>query len=189
MHMRFLQSRGFSLIEVMVALIVLSVGLLGVAKMQALSLSSTTISNKRSMAAIEAASLAAAMHVNRGYWNAADAAAAKIAVAGTTVSVTSGAPNLAAMLAGVVPACTSIVTPCPVTNMAAYDLQNWALALQGLLPNDAALISCGAAPVTCTINIQWTENAIAINNQEAQALAAGPTAAIQNPSYTLYVQP
>ena len=111
MHMRFLQSRGFSLIEVMVALIVLSVGLLGVAKMQALSLSSTTISNKRSMAAIEAASLAAAMHVNRGYWNAADAAAAKIAVAGTTVSVTSGAPNLAAMLAGVVPACTSIVTP------------------------------------------------------------------------------
>ncbi len=61
-------SQGFSLVEVMVALVVLSIGLLGIAKMQALSLSSTTIASMRSLAALEASSLAAAMHENRGYW-------------------------------------------------------------------------------------------------------------------------
>src|ERR1700730_15922206 len=63
-HMR--PQRGFTLIEVMVAVIVLSAGLRGVAKMQALALSSTNVANVRSIAAIEAASLAATMHENRG---------------------------------------------------------------------------------------------------------------------------
>src|SRR5689334_6960443 len=60
--------RGFSLIEVMVAVIVICVGLLGIAKMQALALSNTTTARMRSLAALEAASLAAAMHSNRQYW-------------------------------------------------------------------------------------------------------------------------
>ena len=40
---------GFSLIEVMVALIIVSVGLLGIAKMQALAYASTGIAGKRSL--------------------------------------------------------------------------------------------------------------------------------------------
>ena len=46
---------GFSLVEVMVALIVVSVGLLGLAKMEAVALASTTVAGNRSLAAIEAA--------------------------------------------------------------------------------------------------------------------------------------
>jgi type IV pilus assembly protein PilV len=189
MHMkRMSQSQGFSLIEVMVALIVLSVGLLGIAKMQALSLSSTSIANKRSLAAIEAAALAAAMHENRGYWTSGDPFNATINVAGSTVSVVAGAgANLATSLAAG-PDCLSPAGPCSVTDVAAYDLKNWANALPSLLPNDTVAINCGASPVSCTINITWNENAVAINKQEAAA-AAGATAAIQNPSYTLYVQP
>jgi prepilin-type N-terminal cleavage/methylation domain-containing protein len=57
--------RGFSLIEVMVALIIIAVGMLGIAKMQALALSTTESSGVRSLVAIEAASLAATMHTNR----------------------------------------------------------------------------------------------------------------------------
>src|SRR5580700_12341596 len=60
--------RGFSLIEVMVALIIIAVGMLGIAKMQALALSTTESSGVRSLVAIEAASLAASMHANRDYW-------------------------------------------------------------------------------------------------------------------------
>ncbi len=59
---------GFSLIEVMVALIIIAVGMLGIAKMQALALSTTQSSGTRSLVAIEAASLAASMHANRDYW-------------------------------------------------------------------------------------------------------------------------
>src|ERR1700678_4179404 len=62
------RSEGFSLVEVMVALVVCCVGLLGLAKMEALSISSTGIAGARSLAAIEASSLAAAMHADRGYW-------------------------------------------------------------------------------------------------------------------------
>ena len=54
--------RGFSLVEVMVAVIVICVGLLGIAKMQALALSNTTTSRLRALAAIEAAGLASAMN-------------------------------------------------------------------------------------------------------------------------------
>ena len=62
------RARGFSLIEVMVALIIIAVGMLGIAKMQALALSTTESSGTRSLVAIEAASLAASMHADRDYW-------------------------------------------------------------------------------------------------------------------------
>lgn len=179
-------SRGFSLLEVMVALVVLSIGLLGILKLEAAAVSSTTVAAKRSLAALEAASLAASMHANRGYWTGFDASAAVINVTGTTFAVT-GAPNLNASLAAS-PNCASTVTFCAVSDMAAYDLIQWAtFSMVPLLGNYTALISCGVVtPVSCSINITWTESAVAINTQEA---AAGQSAALQNPSYTLYVEP
>ncbi len=183
--------RGFSLIEVMVALIVLSVGLLGVARMQSLALSSTSVASQRSMAAIEAESLAAAMHENRGYWTNSDPALATIKLQGTTISVTSGAPLLSA--AGT-PNCKSTTTPCTPTQMAAFDLQQWATDLNGVLPGTQATITCGnVTPVSCLINIVWAETVGAANAQQAtvqQAVqAASQTSSVQNSSYTLYVQP
>jgi type IV pilus assembly protein PilV len=182
-------SRGFSLLEVMVALCVLCVGLLGVLKLEAASVSSTAVAAKRSLAALEAASLAASMHVNRGYWTNGDAQNAIITVQGTTAVATQGAPNLANSLAAA-PACTSPVTPCAVTDMAAYDLAQWAAALQPLVPNYTAVVTCGnVTPVSCTINIVWSENAVAINTQAATQQALNPNATFENPSYTLYVEP
>jgi len=180
-------SRGFSLIEVMVALVVLSIGLLGVAKMEALSLSSTTVASMRSLAAIQASSLAASMHENRGYWTKADPSSATIKAQGATVTVTAGAPLLAASLAAP-PNCNVWATPCSVADTAAFDLQQWANALQGLLPNDTATIACnGLTPIACTVNITWSENAVAVNAQAAAA--ANSAAQFQLPSYTLYVEP
>ena len=62
--------RGFSLVEVMVALVICSIGLLGLAKLEALALSSTGVASGRALASLEASSLAAAMHANPGYWAA-----------------------------------------------------------------------------------------------------------------------
>jgi type IV pilus assembly protein PilV len=190
-------ARGFSLIEVMIAVLVVSLGLLGVAKLEAVSYSSTTVANKRSLAAFEAASLAAAMHVNRGYWTNTDPAGANITLQGTAFTVVAGAANLAASLGTVVPAipgpgtCTSpATTPCAVTDLAAYDLMNWAASLNAVLPNDTAAIACGAlTPISCTITINWGESSVATNSAEAAQQVADPTAAFETPTYTLYVQP
>src|SRR5271169_198769 len=64
------RSAGFTLIEIMVALIVTSIGLLGIAKLQALAYASTGSAAVRSLVALQAAGLAASMHVNRSYWAA-----------------------------------------------------------------------------------------------------------------------
>lgn len=176
------RAQGFSLVEVLIALIVLSVGLLGIAKMEALALSSTTVSSRRALAAIEAASLADAMHVNRGYW-AANAAAVDITLSGTTVTNPPATPPAAC-------------APCSSAALAAYDLQNWANDLKQMLPNYQATVQCNSStPVECSIQLQWSEQAVGMNNNQAQATSTpasetgGTSAAIQNPTYTLYVEP
>jgi type IV pilus assembly protein PilV len=182
---------GFSMIEVLVALIVVSIGLLGIAKMQAIAYSSTGVASKRSLAAIEAASLASSMHANRGYWSVPGIAALNTTVTGTAIA--SSDPGLSGggncTIGGTI--------PCTPNQLAAYDMQSWAAALQALLPNDQATIVCQSTaaptPVTCTVTITWTENLVAVNTQEAtaanQAVAANSPAALQLPSYTLYIEP
>jgi type IV pilus assembly protein PilV len=173
--------QGFTLIEVMVALIVLSVGLLGIVKLESAAISSTTVAAKRSLAALEGDSLAAMMHVNRGYWASPDPAGGKITVTGTTVTVVTGAALLATSVAGAT-ACNAnvLLGACGVSDMAAFDLKSWATALNGLLPNYTATISCAGAIVSCTINMTWSENAVAVS---------GATTAYAPPSYSLYVEP
>src|SRR5205823_13897665 len=83
------RSRGFSLVEVMVAVIVICVGLLGIAKLQALSLSNTTTSRLRALAAIQVASVAAAMHSNRQYWG--NTPPDTVTVTATAITSTDGA--------------------------------------------------------------------------------------------------
>jgi type IV pilus assembly protein PilV len=170
---RLIDHRGFSLVEVLVALIVMSVGLLGIAKMQAVALSSTSVASQRSLASLEAAGLGATMHANRGYWSTGP----KITVQGGTVTP----------LPGAVADCSAV--SCVPANMATYDLLQWAQSLQteALLPNYVATIDCTGAttPRSCTINIKWSEKSVALNTQGK----ADDTAAINKPDYELYVEP
>lgn len=180
---------GFSLIEVMVALIVCSVGLLGLAKMTSLSLASEDVAGTRTMAALEASSLAAMMHADRGYWSGASATTNAVITwnAGATpATVTVTDANLVAA-AGLV--CT-VEAPCTPTQTAAYDVAQWGSTLNSLLPGYTATLICTqpvtTGPVTCTITINWVERAVALDANQATQLAAHQLAA---PSYTLNVQP
>ena len=183
---QFSNARGFSLIEVMVAVVVVSIGLLGLAKMESLAIASTTVAGARSVAALQASSLAAAMHGDRAYWAAGTAPAVVTAsITGAGIVITD--PTNALSTVGA-PCLTAGATSCTPTQMAAYDFQNWTQALQTQLPSSLATIACTniigvPAPVTCTIQIQWSENAVAMNDQQTQigALAA--------PTYVMYVQP
>ncbi len=190
MKLRNTQARaaGFTIIEVMVALIVISVGLLGIAKMQALAISSTGVSRMRSLAAIEAASLASSMHVNRTYW-ASTSLTQPITVTGTSAT-TSDAKLTTAL--GTVPTSGAYCTPangapCDAATMAATDLHAWANELNTMLPGSTATITCSTvAPLSCTILIKWTESAVSLNKQ---AGAPSSTAGFLTPDYTLIVQP
>lgn len=172
--------RGFSLLEVMIALIVISVGLLGIAKMHALAYASTSTASLRSLAAIEAASLASMMRANRAYW-ANGSAPPVITINGTTISD----PTLAATATSATYCMKGATAPCNAATLAAFDLHRWAAALTALLPGPTASIACPvvAPPISCTIQINWAEKIVAVNGQGQ----AGP--AMAPPTYTLYVEP
>lgn len=180
-------SAGFSLIEVLVALIVISVGLLGIAGLQALSLSSTGDASTRSLVAIEAVSLGTAMRANRGFWSLG--LNNTVTVTGTTIS------DATLSASGVNCQQTGGATPCATSVMAAYDLQQWAAAMNQLVPNATTTINCPktTVPITCTIQVTWTERIVSANAQEASRAAAATSAGqpdtFQTPTYTLYVQP
>ena len=183
------RSAGFSLIEVMVALAVCAVGLLGLAKMESLALSSTNVAGSRSIAAIMASSLGAAMHGNQGYW------AAGLAPANFTVQYSGTAPVITgSTVLATTTNSTTCTTPgtgaCSPALMAAFDVQDWGTALSKVLPGYLATVNCstGGFPVTCTIVIQWTENAVAANSAQTNMSNFGTTAAL-SPTYTLFVQP
>jgi type IV pilus assembly protein PilV len=185
------RSRGFSLVEVMVAVIVICVGMLGIAKMQALSVSNTTTARLRSLAAIEAASLASAMHSNRQYW-ANTVLPFNVALNAGVITSSDGALAVQATAdQATVPDNVCFGVQCAALPLAAFDVARWSTNLTGLLPNPAANISCPAtpgivAPPSCTITISWSEKAVAINQQETTAAA---NAQFQVPTYTLYVEP
>jgi type IV pilus assembly protein PilV len=192
--------RGFSLVEVMVAIVVICVGLLGIAKLQALSLSNTNTARLRSLAALEAASLASAMHSNREYWASTPptsvvvtsnpAPAPPTIVSSDAAMGATATADLGAAFPALPQACVGNAASGPVClapNLAAFDLAWWLTSLNSLLPNPGATINCSnAAPAACTIQITWTESAVAMNSQETNAPNAQQ---FQTPTYTLYVEP
>jgi type IV pilus assembly protein PilV len=166
----------------MVSLVVIAVGLLGIAKMEALAYASTGVASARSLAAIQAESLGAIMHADRAYW-ASGAASGSFTVSPTAITNVTASTPLTTVVT-----CTStsaIPAQCTPALLAAWDVQQWQSALTNLLPNYLATVNC-TAPVTesvnCTIQITWSENSVAINTQGQGTIGSGP-------SYTLYVQP
>jgi type IV pilus assembly protein PilV len=190
---------GFTLLEVMVALVVTAIGLLGIAKIQALAYASTGTASMRSLVAIQASGLAASMHADRTYWSKGSAPPV-ITITGTG----SGAnftidDNYLNTTANTATFCQSggAGAPCTPAKMASYDLRTWATALNGVLGhlNPVTVISCPVVvPVTCTIQVTWNERAVSINSQGAAntQVATSATAAGSgtfNPTYLLYVEP
>jgi type IV pilus assembly protein PilV len=172
-------ARGFSLVEVLVSLVVISVGMLGIAKMHALAYASTATASMRSLAAIEASSLASSIHVNRAYW-----ATTPVTVTVTTTTVTSNEGTLTTAL-GQTPNCKTAGSPCTAAQMAAFDLQSWANSFSSALPNAAAQITCPPPPptvITCNIQLSWNEKVVAIKN-------AATTSVQSSTSYQQFVEP
>jgi type IV pilus assembly protein PilV len=175
----YIRTWGFTLMEVLVALVVISVGLIGIAAMQASAIASTHSSQSESLAAIEARSMADAMQANLGYWTtlAPPSFTVSAPAAGSSIGTVSDAA-----LASQTTNCNT--TACNATQLAGYDLQKWGWQLNTQVPGASAQFACTiASPSICTITVSWPQKATAALNSGTQSNATPTTL-----SYTLVNQ-
>ncbi len=144
----FSRQRGFTLLEVMIAVIIFSVGLLGVAGLMVLSMRTNHSAFLRTQASFLAESMAERMRTNLGYIDQYNGT-----YSGT---VTAAGTNCA-------------TTACTPRQLAAYDRQIWNQQLIDHLPAPTAVINCDDRPPDagyagiqpyaglCRMTIAWTE--------------------------------
>ena len=179
-HHRPGQAAGFSMVEVLVALLVTSIGLLGLAGMQALAVANAQTARTRSIAALQASSLAAAMHGNRTFWTFGSAPAG-FSTNGATITDVSGTlrsqPVVQCFVAG---ACTPL-------QLANFDVQTWTNSINQLLPGAGSSMACSTNTTlafSCVLTINWTEHYVAGATAQANSTATGGAR-----SYSLYIEP
>lgn len=133
--------RGATMLEALVALMVLALGVLGLARLQVATLMEARTANARSVAIHAASDLLDRMQVNR--------AARLTAVAfGDYVSPW-------AMPA--VPASNCLEAPCSSTQMAAYDIWQWKQSLAQQLPGgDATVFRSDTDPTQLGVLLAWS---------------------------------
>ena len=186
--------RGFSILEVLIALLVLMFGVLGMIGMQTMAINNTEIGRYTSRAAIEAASIGAAMKADASYWNAPPGTVTVQAGTGQWGQVTvTGGPALSSAW------CNSVTAPpvcsgsgcqqavannnCNSQQTAYYDLAVWGADIATALPSGTLTIACAtssgslcASPALYLVTISWVEKNIALHNAigiETGLLATG----------------
>jgi len=179
---------GFTLLEVMVAVLLLTIGIFGFAKMQALAISSTQTASSRSIVAMQANSLAAAMHGNRDFWGDGGLVVPTFSTSGATVTDATGVVRTRPT-----GDCVSATLPsaptCTPQQMAALEVNVWATNLNALLPGATSTVTCSTSsdvPVSCVLTIQWNDRYINSTQSTAAAASVGTSGAR---SYTLYIEP
>ena len=121
-------SRGVSLIEVLISVLVMGVGLLGIAAMQATALRNSQSSLERSQAVVQSYTILDAMRAN-------------------AIAARAGAYNMGMTCA-----------PPGGTTLPDTDRANWINSLRGRAGMGATAcgaINCGAN--TCTVTVQWDD--------------------------------
>ncbi|MCU1718153.1 type IV pilus modification protein PilV [Pseudomonas sp. 5P_3.1_Bac2] len=136
-------NRGFSLIEVLIALFVLAIGLLGMATLMMASLQSSQGAALRSAATVAAYDLAERMRLNR-----------------TQLSAYAGNPATATD-----PGCADNSAGCNAADTARLDLFRWSGNLQANLPGATAVIQQVTASNYC-LAIFWQEPGLALTASE-----------------------
>jgi type IV pilus assembly protein PilV len=148
----FRAQRGAGLLEVMIAVLILGVGLLGIAAMQTTALRNSQSSMERSQAVVSAYAIFDAMRVNR-----------------------------AAALAGAYNVAMTCAVPAATATLAQSDLNQWITAMKNSLGSGVATdtTTCGriaCANQVCQVEVQWDDSRA--TNNTAAALAAGGTRSI-----------
>jgi len=159
-----IRQTGFTLVEVLIAVLVLSLGLLGLAGMQATSLKNNSAAAARGQATLLAYDMIDRMRANK-----------TAALAGSYNNTLNTAPTTGGSN------CQSTTATCSGAAMAAYDLNQWKCLLgkwssngvcsttlnidHGLLPDGDGSIAINGNVVA--IGVQWTETRWNNNQRES----------------------
>lgn len=141
-------SRGFTLLEVLIAIVVLSFGLLGLAGIQATGIKNTHDANLRTLAVQQAYDMADRVRAN-------------------AVGAAAGAyDNLPATLPATIPADPGCISSgCSTTQMRDYDQRYWNTNNQNMLPSGTgsivAVAGTAAPNKQYTITVMWNDSRIA----------------------------
>ncbi len=138
---------GFSLLEVMIALVILMVAMLGLAGLQTMSLSANHSAYLRSQAIIQAHEMADCMHAN-------------------PAGVKAGAYNSISGLESSSPVCLTTYTTgdalasvdCTSTQMARSDGYEWNTINASELPSGAGTVAGPDGSGVYTVTISWVED-------------------------------
>ncbi|OYY93085.1 MAG: type IV pilus modification protein PilV [Hydrogenophilales bacterium 28-61-23] len=153
---------GFSLLEVLVAMVVLSIGLLGLAALQAVSLNNNQIAYYRSIASQQAYDMADRMRANLAGISA-----------GNYDNLTATLPADPGCIASGTSGCTVLA------NVAVTDHFQWLTNNAATLPAGSGLVRCVRGPAaTCATNdansnrifditVSWTEKTAAGNANQS----------------------
>ncbi len=165
---------GFTLVEVLVAILVISIGMLGVAKLVLAAVTSNDSAYFRTQAADLAYSILDAMRANRAY-----------------ATTTTGYQLSFSQTPDPTVQCDALGSDCTPAEMAQYDLYRWRAQLAGALPQGNGQIVVSPAAVsgqvaTATITIQWNDSVAQwalVNHSSAAGAPADTTPDTQ--SFTL----
>jgi len=149
-------SKGFTLIEVLVSLVILSIGILGLGILQLTSLQNTQGGYLRSQATIHAYSIIDSMRSNIPSVTAGNYALAMNADAPQAVS------------------CYGLEADCSRAQMATADLSRWRTVLDAHLPNGGGQIATVDLGDTTqvTIQVQWIDPYSAADGNETLTLVS-----------------
>lgn len=164
------RSRGFTLLEVLIAVVILGIGLLGLAGLMMVSVRTNQSAYLRTQASFLAQSMADRMKANQfAIWNSGYNA---------TVPTNTGAAG------------SNATCPCNATQIAARDLFWWSNEIHTFLPNAGATIACVRNPVgaglpranfrvtfdgICTITMTWSESTLNVGGPGAPSASTPDT--------------
>jgi len=137
------KNKGFTLIEILIAVVILAIGLLGLAGLQAKGLKNNQSAYYRSQATYLAYDIADRIRAN---FNEANKLAASAYI---TITPITGAAAQAD--------CTSVTTTCTTADMAQNDLFEWNSAVTAL-PSGTGTITVVAGTQVFTTTIRWDDD-------------------------------
>jgi len=149
--------KGFTLLEVMIAMVIFSIGLLGLASLQAISMQNEHASYSRSQAILLAYEMADRITVTP-----TGSVSYVIAANTTTVPGYSGSAM-----------CTA--NNCTTTDIVSFDMGLWKTSIASLLPGGKGAIArdVTAGVITHTITVHWDEDRTGATGLNCPVTGAG----------------